>query len=82
MQKSVSPTSLSMVFGMPTTLTSFEILTATPRVSSPPMTIKASNFNSLKLLTTFSRPFSIFAGLVLELPKIVPPLCRSPETLS
>ena len=52
---------------------------ATPSVSSPPIAIKASTFIFAKFSFIFSTPLSILNGLVLDEPKIVPPLGKIPR---
>ena len=67
--------SLSIVFGTPITLTPSESnFVATPNVSSPPIAIKASTPAFARFSLIFSTPPSILNGLVLEEPRIVPPL--------
>src|SRR5829696_1188771 len=72
-----------MVFGTPTTLrpSSYSFL-ATPRVSSPPIAIRASTPCCRSPAATFSNPFSTLYGLVREVPRIVPPRGRMPRTCS
>ncbi len=81
-QNSVPPTSLSMVFGTPTigkpsSLYSFP---ATPKVSSPPIAIKASRPSSRKEAFAFSTPPGILYGFVRDDSKTVPPRQRISST--
>src|SRR5215467_6701359 len=85
--KSVAPRSLSMVLGTPTTLPpSWCSLAAAPRVSSPPIAISASTPRLSRFSSTRSTPdlpstvFDAAAGLVREVPKMVPPRGRMPRT--
>ena len=69
-----------MVFGTPITFTPNESsLVATPKVSSPPIAIRASIFIFAKFSLILSTPFSILNGFVREEPKIVPPLGKIPR---
>ena len=71
---SVPDRSLSMVFGTPTTFTpSWCSLSATPRVSSPPMAMRASMPRRSRLALQASTPPSILNGLVRDEPRMVPP---------
>ncbi len=79
---SVAERSLSMVFGTPTTaIPSAPAAAATPRVSSPPMTISASIRSRSREARTRARPSSIFTGFVREVPRMVPPRWISPRVL-
>ena len=81
--KSVLDRSLSMVLGTPTTLIPiFESLSATPRVSFPPMATRQSSSNFLMVWTTFSAPPSTLNGLVLEVRMNVPPTATRSSTMS
>ena len=76
-----------MVLGTPTTLTpSSQSLAATPRVSSPPITISASTPRPARLSLIRSTPdpapptASARSGLVRDEPRMVPPRGRMPRT--
>ncbi len=76
---SVPDRSLSMVLGTPTAGTPIEERRlATPRVSSPPITTRASMRSAARLARTRSGPSSWAKGLVREVPRIVPPIPSRP----
>src|SRR5580658_2930351 len=71
-----------MVFGTPTTRARCSARrAATLSVSSPPIATSASRLNFSRLCSTCSTPLSSFIGLTRELPSMVPPSGRMPESL-
>src|SRR5580700_8505154 len=71
-----------MVFGTPTTRACCSASrAATLNVSSPPIATSASMLNFSRLCKTWSTPWSSFIGLTRELPSMVPPSGRMPESL-
>src|SRR5579862_7081284 len=70
-----------MVFGTPTTRACCSAnRAATLRVSSPPIATSASSLCFSRLCSTWSTPPSSFIGLTRELPSMVPPSGRMPES--
>ena len=81
MQKSVPGTSLSIVFGMPTTLTpALWSFAATLSVSSPPMAMRPSILCRRRFSMTIVMSLSLRPGFVREVPSIVPLSCRMSRT--
>ena len=73
--------SLSMVFGMPTTFSPLsKSFFATPSVSSPPIATTAWMLFCSSVRKTASTPPSRLNGFVREVPRMVPPRWRMPET--
>ena len=73
---------MSIVFGTPTTGKSCSSWSraATPSVSSPPIATSASKAFSSNVRSTASTPPSSLYGFVRDVPMIVPPRGRIPET--
>src|SRR5437588_723276 len=83
MVTSVPRTSLSIVLGMPTTATPSRLRRhAAPRVSSPPMATTASMPRRASVALMRAIPSASRSGLVRDVPRIVPPFGRIPETAS
>ena len=80
--KSVPDRSLSIVLGTPTTGSPISYsFDAAPRVSSPPTAIRASSPRIRRFFSALSGPPASLNGLVREVPMIVPPMWRIPETI-